>query len=103
MASNNPNAPKKTLYHSELVKMGQVHVLIKSDVLKSKYKAKPPYVTMMLDGNERQYWTENSQCEDALRGLSGRKVMLEALGSRDDAEIKVLGSGAREDDTRGNV
>lgn len=81
--------PKKTLYHSELVNLGPVEVDIKSDVKQSQYPNQNDYVIMVLDGYDRNYSCENDQCADALVGLQGKTVILEAIGSRDDAEIIV--------------
>lgn len=86
--------PKVTLYHSELVQMGPIRVKIKSDVTASKFDGKPNYVIMEIDGQKRNYNCENPDCEDALDKMSGRTVMLEATGSREEASIKILGAGA---------
>ncbi len=79
----------KSLWHSELTKLGQIEVRIKSDVTKSQYKGKPPYVILEIDGTERLYTVENRDCERSLQGLKGRAVMLEASGSREEAEIRI--------------
>lgn len=92
--------PKKTLYHSELVQLGPVEVEVKSDVLESKY-GKSDYVVFEIDGYERQYNVENSACGNALDRLKGQVVIIEATGSRDDAEIIVsepTGGGGRRDE-----
>lgn len=85
--------PKKTLYHSELVGMEAVQVEILSDVLDSKFKKGSQFVEMRIDGHTRSYNVENQDCADKLEGMKGRKVMLEATGSREEADIKILGSG----------
>lgn len=86
-----PDAPKTTLYHSELARRGQVVVTIETDLLKSKYANKPDYVMLKMDGHSRRYDTENANCAEALRGLKGRTVTIEATGNRDEAQIVVLG------------
>jgi len=86
-------APKTTLYHSELSKRGQVAVLVETDVLNSKYAGKPPYVMLKLDGYSRRYDTENDACAQALTGLKGREVSLTALGGRETATIAVAPVG----------
>lgn len=83
---------KKTLYHSELVSLGAVTAVIQSDVTKSKYPGKPDFVKMQVGGLERQYWVENENCAEALRGRSGQTVAIQAHGSRDEATIDVSGA-----------
>ena len=86
-------APKTTLYHSELSKRGQVSVLVETDVLNSKYAGKPPYVMLKLDGFSRRYDTENDACAQSLTGLKGREVLLTAFGGRETATIAVGAGG----------
>lgn len=95
--------PKKGLYHSELSKMGAVRVTVKTDVLESTFKGKPPYCVLIIDGHERNYACENEACEEALNGLAGRSVMLEASGREDTAEIKILGAGQPQGDAEAPV
>lgn len=93
--------PKKTLYHSELVQLGPVEVEIKSDVMQSQYRGHNDYVIMSLDGYDRNYECENDLCVKALDRLKGQVVIIEATGSRDDAEIIVsepTGGGGRRDE-----
>lgn len=85
-------AEKKSLFHSELSKLGPIQVTVKTDVLQSKFQGKPNYVVLECDGVERNYSCENAACEAALRGLRGRTVTVEATGSRDDAAIIVHGN-----------
>lgn len=80
---------KKTLYHSELSRMGKVSVRVMSDVMKSKFEGKPPYVFLEIDGTERVYSTENDQCAEALAGLRDKLVTLQARSSRETATIEV--------------
>lgn len=84
--------PKKTLFHSELVQLGAVKVLVKTDVMKSKFAGKLPYVVLECDGMERNLSLENKACEEAMAGLKGKIVVLEAAGSRDDATITIAGA-----------
>ena len=83
----------KNIYQSELMTLGPVRVKVKTDVMASKFKGKPNYVVLEMDGAERNYTCENEACEAALRGLKGRTIMIEATGSREEAAIKVLGAG----------
>lgn len=88
------NPPKKTLYHSELVQRQEyVQVLIKSDVMASKFAGKPPYVIVELDGVERNYSCENDHIADLLRDLKGQTVVILAEGREDDAMITFDESG----------
>ena len=84
----------KTIYHSELVKLGAINVRIKSDVTPSKFKDKSPYCTLEINGEERNYTIESQACADVLHANKGRLVMVEAAGSREEATIKVLAAGA---------
>jgi hypothetical protein len=86
--------PRTTLYHSELVKRGALTVTVETDVLNSKYAQKPPYVMLKVDGFSRRYDTENAACAEALRGLRGKVVEIEAAGSRAEATILVRGASA---------
>lgn len=79
----------KTLYHSELTKMGPVTVEVKSDVKTSKYQGKPDYVDIAIDGNDRTYNVENGSCADVFRGRRGQRITIEASGSRDAAIISL--------------
>lgn len=88
--------PKKTLFHSELVKAGPVTATIRSNVTPSKFKDKPPYVEMVIGGHARQYNVENDHCAMALDGLTNQVVILSATGTREDARIDV---GTREGDS----
>ena len=89
----------KTLYHSALVQMGDVQVIIKSEVTPSKYKGKPPFVTLHVENEDRNYNTENAACEAALRGRNGQKLTLRATGSRDDATIQIIDGPAAHGNT----
>jgi hypothetical protein len=80
---------KKTLYHSELVKMGFVSARINSEPIKSQYPDKPKYVIVEIAGEERYLNCENEECEFALTGLKDEWVELDAQGSREDASIIV--------------
>lgn len=80
---------KKTLYHSELVQMGHVQVTQKNLPQKSRYAGKPDYVALVIDGVERLYNCENETCAAFfnVQGNQGRTMVIEALGTRDDAII----------------
>lgn len=86
--------PKKTLYHSELVQMGAVKVKILSEVKPSKYTDKPPYVEVEIDGAVRQYNCENDACAAEMDEKVGQVVILEASGSREEAEISIAAAAA---------
>jgi len=83
---------KITLYHSELVRSGQVEAYVETDVLNSKYQGKPPYVMLRINGESRRYDTENPDCADAFRGLKGCNVTFEAWSNREQnsAGINIL-------------
>lgn len=84
----------KTLYHSELTSLAWTEVTIKGDVTPSKYKGKPPFVAMIVAGEERLYNVENDTCGDALRGRNGQKLVIRAVGSRDEATIEIEGGAS---------
>jgi hypothetical protein len=88
----------KNLYHSELVKMGPINVTVKTDVMPSKFKGKNAYVVLSIDGEERQYTTENDECADFFDGQKGATLTIEASGSREEAKIEYLGTPAEEDE-----
>jgi hypothetical protein len=80
-------APKKTLYHSELVKESPVTLKIKSDVMPSKYQGKPNYCIVEFNGFERNLSCENVDIEGVLEGCKGRTLVFEAGGGgRDDPD-----------------
>ena len=83
-------AAKKTLYHSELVKRGEVLLTIKSEPMASKFKG-PDYVIVFDhdESMERQYSTENDEIAECLKKWKGQTVTLTASGRDDDAEIFV--------------
>ena len=91
-----------TLYHSELVKAGEVDVTITCDKpVPSKFPGKPERVSMKFDGEERYYEVENDECGDALCGYKGKTVTILASGRGSDASIEVIGeSEPRRDDRR---
>jgi hypothetical protein len=93
----------KQMYHSEAVKNSPIHCVVKSDPIKSKYPHKETgepqfYVELVIDSQIRTYTCENDACKKAVTGLKGRQVILEFLGSRDDASIRNCGQGAAADD-----
>lgn len=86
----------KTLYHSELCKLSPVQVTVKSDVMESKFKGKPPYVVLKLDGEERNYSCENDDCAEFFDGQKGRTFTIVAEGREDAATITYVGESAAE-------
>jgi hypothetical protein len=81
----------KTLYHGEFVKMGAVTVTVKSDVLQSQFKGKPDYVVLEIDGEDRNYNTENEECAEFFADQKGVAMVIEASGRDDDAVITYIG------------
>ena len=90
---------KKSIYHSTLFKFGDAYVTVKSDVLTSKYKREGEsghyYVILEHDGDEQNYLIENARCAKSFQGLKGQSVTIRATGSREDAEIEIIGSQGR--------
>lgn len=90
--------PKTTLYHSQACGMSPIQCRVVTEPAQSKYPnretgIKPDWVELLIDGVKRQYICETAACSQALRGLSGKNVMLEFTGSRHDAMVRVLGAG----------
>lgn len=81
----------KTLYHSELVKLSPVEILVNSDVLDSKYGGQPPYVNIALNGEERRYNLDSDQINDFFSGRKGQTFMITAAGFREDATVTTDG------------
>jgi hypothetical protein len=88
-----PEQPKKTLYHSQAVQMGQIHCLVKTGIQKSKYEGKPNYIVLVIDGFDRNLNIDSDAIASALAPLQGRKVMLQFLGGKGSETVKVLGAG----------
>src|SRR4030095_6775251 len=80
---------KKTLYHSELVKMSPVAARINSEPQDSQFPGKPRWVALEIEGIDRYYNCENTACELVLAGLKDQHVTLNAKGSREDATIGI--------------
>ena len=80
---------KKTLYHSELNKLGIINARVNSEPTASKYPDRPKFVVLEINGEERFYDCENEECEFALTGLKDTWVELEAHGSRAEASIRI--------------
>lgn len=79
------------IYHSTLVKCGEVHVTIKSGVMKSKKAGQPDFIVMEHDsGGDQFYNVENQRCADALRNKKGESITIRATGSKADADIQIL-------------
>jgi hypothetical protein len=85
----------KTLYHSELCKLGPVEVTVKSDILKSKYAGKPDYVVLELDGEDRNYGFDTPECATPFEGQKGQTFTIVAEGSGKDgtAVVTYVGEG----------
>lgn len=85
----------KTLYHSELCKLGPVEVTVKSDILKSKYAGKPDYVVLELNGEDRNYGFDTPECSVPFEGQKGSTFVIVAEGSGKDgtAVVTYVGEG----------
>lgn len=85
-----PLFDKKTIYHSALVKAGELEITITCDgPQKSQYQGKD-YISFKHDGHEHYYQFENEACGAALSDLKGDDVLILAKGRGDDATIEVL-------------
>ena len=88
-------AERKTLYHSELVRLGPVRVTVASDVLESTKRKGSWYVTLNINGEDRYYNPENQACLDFWLGQKGRTFTIIALGGgkgkEDTAGIHYVG------------
>lgn len=80
---------KKSLFHSELARMGIITARVNSDPQPSKFPDKPKWVVIEIEGEERYYNCENEECELALTGHKNEWVELEARGSREEATIRI--------------
>lgn len=91
----------KTLYHSELVKAGDVEVTVESDLEESKYKRGSYYVVLYFENRKRTYNPENRRCEQFFDGRKGETLTIRAVGRDDDADIELIqegrSSGRRDD------
>lgn len=96
---------QKTLYHSELSKLGIINARINSEPTPSKFPNKPKWVVIEIGGEERYYNCENDECELSLTGLKDNWVELEAYGSREDAAIRieVTENPAKRSDTKAQI
>lgn len=88
-------ADKKGLFHLELMEMGEVTVLVKSDVMPSKYgDDKPPYIILEIDGKERYYTLDSEACETFFDQQKGQTLTIQAVGGRGDkAAIDLIDEG----------
>ncbi len=91
----------KTLYHSELAKAGPVKITIKTKVLQSKYSTpaapKPPYVSIILNGEERNYNCENDSIAAWFdQRKTGETISVCAEGQREEATITLVGQAIGE-------
>lgn len=83
----------KTLYQSELSKLGAVAVEVTSDIIKSKYDGKPDFVALKINGVERTYNLENPGCGAAFHGRKGQRITIIATGSREAASVELVDDG----------
>lgn len=88
----------KQLFHKELRDLSPVSITVKAERQKSTYskpnQPKPDYVTLMLNGEERYYTTENEACAVFFTGKRGQTFTVVAEGSREDATITCVGQSA---------
>lgn len=98
-----PSKEQKNLYHGDLVKMSPVEVTVKSDVLESRFKGRPPYVVLEIDGRERNYTLDNEECEEFFSGTKGQTFTIAAEGFKDTASLTYAGKAGRDpnDDDEG--
>ena len=89
MATDKPKA--KTLYHSQLTKLGPVMVTVKSDVRKSQFAGKPDFCYIVINGEEFGYSFDSPACQKFFTGQKGRSFMIKAEGRDADATITYLG------------
>ncbi len=83
----------KTLFQSELSKLGPVTVEVTSDILKSKFDGKPDFVVIKLNGVERTYNLENPSCGEVFHGRKGQTITIQATGSREAAAVELVDDG----------
>ena len=81
----------KSLWHSELVKLGPVKVTVKSGVLESTKKAGSFYVTLNVNGEDRYYNPENQACEEFFNNRVGQTISVVASGREADALLTLVG------------
>ena len=80
----------KTLFHSEAVRISPIRCRVKTDVQHSKYKGKPDYCVLDIEGEgERTYNIDNADCANLLHSLKGCSCMLEFSGRDADARIQI--------------
>jgi len=80
----------KTLYHSELVQMGDVQVTVLKEAQPSKFKGKAAFVVLAINGEEKLYNCENPSCEAFFQGTANTAFTLRASGSRDEALLEYV-------------
>lgn len=82
--------------------MGPVQVKVVKEQQQSKFKGKPPYVVLEIDGHERLYSAENEDCADFFDGQKGRTFTIVAEGGGKDKEetatITYVGESAPDPD-----
>ncbi len=82
---------KVGLYHSDIVKAGDVVVTITSEgPQKSKFAGKPNFIGFKCEGKDHTLNIENDAIGELLTGWKGQTVTLRASGRGDDATIEVL-------------
>lgn len=91
------------LWHSALCKMtaeNPVAVKIRQKPTKSKYKDKPPYAILVIDGVDYAYNVESAAAERVLVEHVGHVVMLTAEGRDTDATLTVIAAGGHGEERR---
>ncbi len=87
-ASRSSNGTRRTLYHSELAKLGTTRIKLLSQPLDILYPDKPAYCFVQLEGSdqERTSAIENGEIyETLLHTPLDQWLTVQALGSRDAA------------------
>lgn len=80
--------------------MGIVNARIGTEPAESQFPNKPKWVAIEINGEERYYNCENSECELALTGLKDQHITLEARGSREEATLLIGASDASPPDEK---
>ena len=96
---------KKTVYHSALVPVSPLRVMLIGEVRPSKFAGKPPWIAFKVEGDEQeyQYTVENAACEAVLKQAPRNVwVTLNAAGSRDAAVLELVDLYERRDNGGGS-
>lgn len=82
----------KSIYHSALVAAtsdGPIAVLVTGEPQASKFKDKPAFVGLKIEGKEHLLNLENESIEEQFRGLKGTMIEITAIGRDDTAEVTI--------------